>query len=137
MRLRVPAVLRCRSLVLAAVRTGCSIARSRGVRADETFARELASAVGEAFNNVVLHGYAGKRGDVELDIAIDAPGHVVTVTIRDRGRFFDIDAVPPLAEPLPESGMGVHIMRSYVDQLAFEPGDPNVLVLSKRAPRPE
>lgn len=105
---------------------------------DEAFIRELMSAVSEAFNNVVFHGYAGRRGDVEIEVTNDMCHDTVTVFVRDHGRFFDIEAVPPPPlESLPETGMGLHIMRSFVDELTFEPGDPNELRLSKRLRRRE
>ena len=122
--------------MLNAVRTGCALAKARGMALDEAFIRELMSAVSEAFNNVVFHGYAGRRGDVEIEVTNDMCHDTVTVFLRDRGRFFDIEAVPPPPlETLPETGMGLHIMRSFVDELTFQPGDPNELRLSKRMRR--
>jgi anti-sigma regulatory factor (Ser/Thr protein kinase) len=70
--LRVPAVLAYRDLVTRAVETVCKIATARdGSRlplGDEVVV-EVVSAVGEAFNNAVLHAYQGTgRGEVSLEI---------------------------------------------------------------------
>jgi serine/threonine-protein kinase RsbW len=146
--LRVPAVLHYRDLVLRAVAVACKVAAQWGPdshanqevaplgdearSSDTTFLHELSSAVGEAFNNIAIHGYAGEhRGEVTIEIHVDA--RAVTVELRDDGASFDIDAVPtPQLAELPESGMGLFIVRSFVDELRYLPGRPNVLRLEKR-----
>ncbi len=46
----------------------------------------------------------------------------------DDGVSFDPAAVPvPDLDGLPESGMGLYIIRSFVDDLSYEPGPPNAL----------
>ncbi len=48
----------------------------------------LTSAVGEAFNNVAIHGYRGRRpGVVRVDIDVGAEW--ITVELRDFGASFD------------------------------------------------
>jgi serine/threonine-protein kinase RsbW len=91
------------------------------------------SAVGEAFNNVVLHAYAHTEpGDVEIELGW-TPEQVV-VEVRDTGASFDFSAVPlPDLESPQEKGMGVFIIRSFVDEAEYRAGCPNVLVLTKRS----
>lgn len=124
--LRVPADFAYRDLVTRAVATSCKI-----VEGGEELTNAMVSAVGEAFNNVVEHAYAEGTGDVMLEISSDADG--LRVEITDEGDTFDIDAVPdPDMAALPESGMGLFIIRSFVDELTYTPGPPNKLVLLKR-----
>ena len=133
--LRLPAVFAYRDLVTRAVATGCKVA-SQDAGADDSQAEDLSnamvSAVGEAFNNVVDHAYES-RGDGDVTIVIDSNDDHLTVTMTDDGRPFDIAAVPePDLAALPESGMGLYIMRSFVDDLAYAPGPPNVLTMRKK-----
>lgn len=132
--LRLPAVFDYRDLVTRAVATGCKIATQDAggtARAATTLSNAMVSAVGEAFNNVVEHAYEGKGGEVTL--TIDSSDGEICITLSDHGRPFDIHAVPdPDMALLPESGMGVFIIRSFVDDLDYRPGPPNVLSLKKR-----
>jgi serine/threonine-protein kinase RsbW len=92
----------------------------------------MVSAVGEAYNNIVLHGYAGRDiGSVKMQI--ENCSEWMQVTIKDSGTSFDpSQAVPPDLEAMPESGLGVFIMRSFVDEVTYVAGSPNVLTLVKR-----
>ena len=66
--LRVPGELAYRDLVTRAVDKLCSVATVRYIGDDQRrcqeFLHEMVSAVGEAFNNVVIHAY-GSRADQE------------------------------------------------------------------------
>jgi anti-sigma regulatory factor (Ser/Thr protein kinase) len=135
--LRVPAALEYRELTCRTVSAVCKLSQ-RGTGkggAARRFSNELMSAVGEAFNNVVLHAYAHTtQGTVEIDL--DWTSDRVVVEVRDRGTSFDLDAVPVPDLGLPqEQGMGVFIIRAFVDEVEYRPGSPNVLVLTKRVPR--
>ena len=134
--LRVPGQLAYRELATRAVAFACKHARSDGTSdngegLDEDFSYEAVSAIGEAFNNVVLHGYAGRPpGDVTLQV--ETLDDRLVVQMLDDGASFDPAAVPaPDLEGLPESGMGLYIIRSFVDDLAYEPGPPNSLRFTK------
>jgi anti-sigma regulatory factor (Ser/Thr protein kinase) len=112
---------------------------------------ELISALGEAFNNVVLHAYRDVRGGT-IDVRVTATSSSVEVAVSDRGRSFDPAAVPGYVAPqmdhegalddvdldrLPEGGMGLFIMRSFMDEVTYVAGGggrPNVLVLRKTWP---
>jgi serine/threonine-protein kinase RsbW len=90
------------------------------------------SAFGEAFNNIALHSYrAGPPGDV--DIEIESEEDRIVIRLMDTGTSFDPASVtPPDMEDLPESGMGLFIMHSFMDEVDYRPGSPNVLRLAKR-----
>jgi serine/threonine-protein kinase RsbW len=92
---------------------------------------QVVSAVGEAFNNVVRHGYGRRRRQgVELRIHT-RPGHI-RIDVLDWGESFDPKEVPkPEFATLPESGLGLYIMQSFMT-MAYRPGRPNLLTLRKR-----
>ena len=92
--------------------------RRRGAAWDE-FRHQVLSAVGEGFNNIVLHGnVAGaprRSGDAEVDLRIKTSPGRIQIELRDSGPGFDPSSVqPPAIEALPESGMGLHIMQSFM-----------------------
>ncbi len=94
---------------------------------------QVVSAVSEAFNNIVLHGYEG-RGDGEIEIEIRATLDRITIAMRDYGSSFDPTTVPPPDfDSLPESGWGLFIIKAFMD-ISYTPGRPNVLTLSKTLP---
>lgn len=91
---------------------------------------QVVTAVGEAFNNIVLHSYAGRDdGVVEMDIKTQPDQ--ICIEFRDWGDSFDPDSVPlPDLENLPESGLGIFIIKTLME-ISYAPGRPNVLTLSK------
>ena len=99
---------------------------------------QVVSAVGEAFNNIVLHGYADRQARAQplrassIDLRIQTrPGHI-RIELRDWGSGFEPTRVPPPAfDTLPESGLGLFIMQSFME-MAYRSGRPNLLTLSKR-----
>jgi serine/threonine-protein kinase RsbW len=135
--LRVPATLPHREMAMGVVLSACRVAAhvrdAAGLPPLEPGLGELVvSAVGEAFNNVVFHAYRGRSpGDVAIEIDITPRG--LTVRVVDFGSAFDPTAVPePELDGLPESGMGLFIMRRCMDAVRYVPGPPNALVLEKK-----
>lgn len=131
--LRVPGQLAYRDLANRAVSAACKLVpASRMDRARSTnFTHEVVSAIGEAFNNVAIHGYKGiEPGDVCFDITTEPDR--MEIRVSDYGHAFDPQAVPvPDLDGLPESGMGLFIIRSFMDDVRYLAGSPNVLVLTK------
>jgi serine/threonine-protein kinase RsbW len=133
--LEVPGILECRDMMLRTVSAACKLvmpkSRGRGSRYAE-FIVHVVSAVGEAYNNIVLHGYAGREpGSIRMQI--ENCREWMRIIITDSGVSFDpSQASPPNLESLPESGLGIYIMRSFVDEVTYAPGPPNVLTLFKR-----
>jgi serine/threonine-protein kinase RsbW len=135
--LRVPGTLEYRKLALRAVSEACRIAQH-----DEwegtTLEAQAVSALGEAFNNVVLHSYAGRpAGDVVVEIHWTR--NEIVMEITDDGLSFDPKQVElPDLDALPEGGMGLFIIRSFMDEVDYQAGPPNVLRMVKhRAVRAE
>jgi serine/threonine-protein kinase RsbW len=128
-RLSVPGRLEYRDVVLRVASSACKLTRPESERADD-FDNEVVSAFGEAFNNLCIHGYRACEGDVEVEIDV-GPGRI-TLRVMDTGPAFDPTSAPGLAVgALHESGMGIYIMRSFME-MAYRPGRPNVLTLTKR-----
>jgi serine/threonine-protein kinase RsbW len=129
-RLRVPATLRYRDLAVRAVAAACKLVGDG--RRDRSFDDQVVSAFGESFNNVTLHAYDGlAQGDVEIQIDVSYEG--ITVRLLDHGNPFDPAGVPePDLDALPESGLGLYIMKQFMDEVSYQAGKPNVLHMHKR-----
>jgi serine/threonine-protein kinase RsbW len=133
--LEVPGKIECRDMVLRTVSAACKLIipdTRTGKSRHSEFTAHVVSAVGEAYNNIVLHGYAGRApGTVQLQIE-NACGWM-RIMIKDTGASFDpSQAEPPDLDALPESGLGVFIIRSFIDEVTYVAGPPNVLTLVKR-----
>lgn len=143
-RLSVPGTLQFRDVVLRVVTSACKLVRVQATgkqeasRQSHEFDDKVVSAVGEAFNNVAIHAYRDLSPEaVELEIEVSAQG--ITVRLSDTGHVFE-PAVAVQSQPdfatLPESHMGLYIMRSCVDRVTYRPGAPpqlpNQLTLTKR-----
>ncbi len=133
--LEVPGIIECRDMVLRTVSAACKLvmpdARTQGSIYSE-FTNQIISAVGEAYNNIVLHGYAG-REPAPIALRIENCRDWMRIVIKDFGISFDpAQATSPDLASLPESGLGVFIMRSFVDEVTYSAGSPNVLTLFKR-----
>ena len=97
---------------------------------------DLVQAVDEASCNIMLHGYGGKPGPIELEI--ERRGEAIAVTLSDRAKPFD-----PTERPLPRevpaarltarghAGMGVRLLRTMMDEVhhAARPDGGNELTL--------
>lgn len=141
-RLKVPCSLQYRDVAMRAVAGACRIARPRRStdprQSDLDFDDQVMTSFGEAFTNVVKHG-GGGPGAPDLEIEIEPHPDRLTIRLRDFGAPFDFSAVPePDLERLPESGLGVHIVKSWMDEVSYERGDggerraANVLSMTKR-----
>jgi serine/threonine-protein kinase RsbW len=142
LRFSVPGTLPYRDVVLRVVASACRLGR-RGADATqepghrkrvEDFDDKVVSAVGEAFNNVALHAYAGVRGEAKLELGFEPDG--LTVRLLDTGQCFSLSAeVGQDLETLRESRMGLEIILSCMDEVTYVPGGPttpNVLTMTKR-----
>ncbi|MFO0550472.1 MAG: ATP-binding protein [Polyangiaceae bacterium] len=102
----------------------------------DEFGSQVVSAFSEAFNNLALHGYAGvPRGRIEIEVTtrLEETGlELFIVRLTDTGHVFDPAGYLDMPEELPERGMGLFIMRSFLDEIRYQGGPPNVLTLIKR-----
>jgi serine/threonine-protein kinase RsbW len=108
--------------------------RTLGV-AEDTLG-DICLVVDEAVTNVVIHGYTGEEGTVDLWLGRE--GRDLVVVIRDKAAAFKANHVeiPHLDEPLAEreyGGMGVYLIRKLTDKAEFRvlPEGGNELFLRK------
>ena len=116
-------------------------ARDAGLDDSDIYSVEL--SVDEACTNVIEHAYQGIEGG-DIECTFDAGGEALTIIIRDHGQPFDPSAVPApnllsKLEKRQVGGLGVFLMRLYMDEVRFEPlGETgNVLTMVKRRRRVE
>jgi anti-sigma regulatory factor (Ser/Thr protein kinase) len=128
MTFRLKASLDQRPLAIDLVSTLVGHVRS----ADRTFRHEIVTAFGEAFNNIVIHGYRD-RTDGTLEVEAELRDDAMTLRLLDTGNAVDFAGVQaPDLESMPEGGMGVFMIHALVDEVVYRGGDPNVLSLTKR-----
>ncbi|HJL43187.1 MAG TPA: ATP-binding protein [Myxococcales bacterium LLY-WYZ-16_1] len=92
----------------------------------------VTSAFVEAFNNAVVHAYRGlPPGQVEVHLVVRRQG--IEVRIIDWGHPFEFDAVAePDLDALPEGGLGLYIIRQFMDDVRYEADQGrNVLTMRK------
>jgi PAS domain S-box-containing protein len=87
----------------------------------EELARDMELALSEALANIRVHGYDSREGPVSLEIRLETRG--VELFLRERGRAFDLAAVPPPAlGQAKERGFGLYLIRKVMDGFSYEPG---------------
>jgi 16S rRNA (adenine1518-N6/adenine1519-N6)-dimethyltransferase len=87
-------------------------------------AGELGFCVNELLANLVDHAFTDDRGH-EVTLSLDLRDAVVEIRVRDDGRPFDPAqpdryAVPDSPDTADARGYGLHILRSFVDELRHE-----------------
>jgi serine/threonine-protein kinase RsbW len=126
--------IKLRDVVLRTLSAACKLAASEAdvsPARSEVVSAKMVSAVGEAFNNIALHGY-GSHGVNVVRLQIRTHTQRLEVVIEDFGKSFDpLSRESPDLDALPESGLGVFIMKSLMDEVRYQPGQPNVLTLTK------
>lgn len=83
---------------------------------------DIKTAVSEAVTNAVIHGYQGKKGEVELSCRIRA--EKITIVVRDRGcGIADVKKAMEAEYTSMEgerSGLGFTFMEVFMDSLRVE-----------------
>ena len=95
---------------------------------------DLVQAVDEVTCNVMLHGYRGKPGEIEVEAALrDGKAEI---RILDRAPVFDPSvprdpAAPPTARLPGTAGAGLHLARTMTDEVRHHvrPGGGNEVTL--------
>jgi serine/threonine-protein kinase RsbW len=98
-------------------------------------------ACDEACTNIIEHAY-GEEDAGEIEVHWQVTDEALTITIRDHGRPFNLDSVPPPQVPvdaddltdLKVGGLGVHFIRQMMDEISFtaNENEGNTLVMVKR-----
>lgn len=101
---------------------------------DDDLQHRVISAFVEAFNNAVLHGQTRPGQPTPIEIELVVGPDALTLSVSDEGGGFEPELVPdPDLESLPEGGMGLFIMRSFMDEVRYQrtPDGKNVLTMHK------
>ena len=84
----------------------------------------LLVAVGEICDNIIKHAYAGEAGR-PIALALRVFPDRFVVDIDDEGVPYDPRSdTPPDLDAVPESGIGLFLVRSSVDEIAFDTARP-------------
>jgi anti-sigma regulatory factor (Ser/Thr protein kinase) len=101
---------------------------------------DLVQAVDEAATNIIVHGYRGAPGIIEMTAELVADD--IVITLADTAPAFDPTSVPPPDLTVPPAhrrpgGMGVHLMRLATDSRVHRPrpGGGNILTLTRARAR--
>lgn len=102
--------------------------------ADPSMVNDIVLAVNEVATNVIVHGYQGQPGLIEIEIKRE--GDSLLLFVRDQAAPFDPTRVlpPDITLPLekrPPGGMGVHLIRHLTDAMLYRllPDGSNELTL--------
>lgn len=132
----VPCALRFRDPVGALIQQICQQLDQTEPRAEQTLGFQVVSAFNEAFNNLCQYAYPGGAGEVEVRLEI-RPDRLI-IELWDEGATYDLAEVTlPDLEDLPESGLGLFIIRSFMSEVEYLPraeGARNVLRLVRQLP---
>lgn len=111
--------------------------RALALDVEPTVVSDLLLAVDEAVTNVIVHGYQGRQGTIEIEV--EREGMDVVIRIRDRAPAFDPTSAPTpnLTAPLenrPPGGMGIYLITQYMDEVIHRlpPQGGNELIMKKR-----
>ena len=86
-------------------------------------ANEILLAVDEALTNIIRHAYQGGAGKITVSVA--AAEDKIDIILEDRGKKFDPTQVPPPELPRHKpGGLGVHFIRSIMDQMIYDDQGP-------------
>ena len=100
---------------------------------------DLFLSLQEALANAVMHG---SRNDPSAQIrcAVTIDPSAFTVVVRDPGRGFDPQSIPRLTENVgnhTESGRGICLMRSLMDEVTYSRNGSEVLLRKLRTAPPQ
>jgi serine/threonine-protein kinase RsbW len=88
--------------------------------ADDAAVRDLVQAVDEWVTNVIVHGYRGRAGPIEIELSRESDE--VVVRVRDQAPLFDPRTAAPAFDPnaplerRPLGKMGLHLIRELCDR---------------------
>jgi anti-sigma regulatory factor (Ser/Thr protein kinase) len=90
-----------------------------GLGADEAAVRDLVQAVDEWVTNVIVHGYRGAGGPIEVELG--RSGDEIVARVRDAAPAFDPGTAPSFDPELPlerrpVGKMGIHLIRELCDR---------------------
>ncbi len=86
---------------------------------------EILLAVDEALTNIIRHAYQGKPG--KMIVSVRATDDKIEILLEDQGKKFDPTQVPSPELPRHKpGGLGIHFIRTIMDQMIYDDQDPAV-----------
>ena len=77
-------------------------------------------AIGEGCTNAIRHAYDGEAGH-KIKLTMENRQDKLVFKIRDYGKKFDPKKVEvPKLPPTKPHGLGIHFMRTYMDELMYD-----------------
>jgi serine/threonine-protein kinase RsbW len=111
---------------------------AQSLHADRGAVEDMILAVDEAATNIILHGYGGQPGSIQVEVSLE--DGFLQVRLRDQATLFDPTQVPPpdLSLPLERrrfGGLGVYLARECMDEVSYcvSPEGFNELTLRRSA----
>lgn len=100
---------------------------------------DIKLATAEAINNAILHASVEAEGEACVTIVCESDEHGLWISVADEGRMRGQMPAPEmsaLGDELPESGMGLLLIRSLMDEVTHETGThaDTVVKMFKRLP---
>jgi len=95
----------------------------------------LSLSFSEAVSNSIIHGNKNDP-DKRIRITVKVDNSKMIIIIKDQGKGFNPDSIQDPTKPenlLKESGRGIHIIKSFVDELKYNftnEGTETILVLN-------
>jgi serine/threonine-protein kinase RsbW len=112
-------------------------ASAESLQVDPVAINEVVLAVDEAAANIILRGYQGQPGFIE--IAVERQADSLVVHLKDQAPLFDLTRVPPpdltlRLEERPVGKLGVFLINQFMDEVIYStpPQGGNHLILVKR-----
>jgi anti-sigma regulatory factor (Ser/Thr protein kinase) len=112
-----------------------------GFGADEAATRDLVQAVDEWVTNVIVHGYRGAGGPIEVEVT--RSGDEIVARVRDAAPAFDPATAPAFDPDLPlgrrpAGRMGIHLIRELCDRFEHRVpvGGGNEIAIARSARAP-
>jgi anti-sigma regulatory factor (Ser/Thr protein kinase) len=103
---------------------------------NENSADNMELAFNEAYSNISRHAYkSAEKGPVKIEIFVK--DDMLEIRLEDHGEKFNpSEVMEPDFQNLGESGLGIWLMKQFMDDLVYESGEcgSNVLRLVKRIP---
>ena len=83
---------------------------------------DMIQAVDEAATNVIVHGYRGQPGEIEIEMAREQ--NALVVRLLDQAFAFDPTRAPPPDLTLPLEarrlgGLGIYLIRQFTDTMLY------------------
>jgi serine/threonine-protein kinase RsbW len=96
--------------------------KARALPVDPEVIADMVLAVDEAATNIIVHGYQGQPGEIQVEISYE--GGALVVRLSDQAPLFDPTQVPPpdLDLPLEQrrfGGLGIHLTRQCMDEVSY------------------